>query len=102
MAEINFYINSQGNIFDERRLEDAFLVVTGKERMTHEASYRKFRNRLSRETGLKEFHTTVEELIRRKESLYACKLYRAEHKCSLMEARNAVNELRKGFEPVSA
>ena len=88
-----FYRNARGDIFPQRSVEDAFHIMSGNNRSADETGYAAFLERLKQDRGLEEIFPTVEELVKERHSVYATTLYRAEHNCSLTEARNAVKAI---------
>lgn len=85
-----------GRIVPESKIELAYEICTGNKADNHSPNFTDWVNlhclwnRIFNESEI-----TVEQLVKGDAFVDACMLYRSQHKCTLAEAREACEQIRK-------
>lgn len=90
MSKTIYYKDNHGNIIDNSDIEKAFRIVSGKCRFEDEQGYLNFLYGLFGKTVVAVASPCANEFLAVGAKNHAIKLYRDENKCSLSEAREAI------------
>lgn len=93
-----FYLCQDGEIFSLGNIINAFHLITGHDPVydiKYEKEFYNFLNNLLNTTLHELKNPTVEYLIKKNAFVHAIRKYRTEHKCTLVEAKEACEKIRK-------
>lgn len=90
-----YYLLTTDRIVTERHMQDAFEISHGAKVDEYPVHYKAWTNSLmSVKAAIPEEKATVEMLVKRNCLVEAVRLYKEKHDCTLLEARDAVNEIK--------
>ena len=88
-----YYIGFNDRVYSQENIEDAFYLATGKTADSHRSEFIKYLNDCFGKSISGYFPATVENLLAHGCKVRAIALYRKEHACSILEAREAIEKL---------
>ncbi|MCM1215383.1 MAG: hypothetical protein NC548_12795 [Lachnospiraceae bacterium] len=90
-----YYKTKDGKYVDEYDVASAFNIVHGKSKIGNESEYLKFLWELLHSTLTFEPEPTIEKFIKAGRKIYAVKLYRDEHNCTVKEAKEIIDKMEQ-------
>lgn len=90
-----YYKTKDGKYVDQYNIASAFNIVYGKSRIGNESEYLKFLWDLLHSTLTFEPDPTIEKFIKAGHKIYAIRLYRDEHDCTLREAKEIIDKMEQ-------
>lgn len=99
MERIAFYLGKNGDVFDRRDIQRAFLITTGDSARENEIAYKRFLNDLRVSGAIEQvIWPDVDYLVSLGAEDKAEWLYKRQHRCDWTEAKKAVAAIRERME----